>query len=220
MNITNEDAVDVLVKNTNNLHRIKNLHIFKSSLKYPKNSFRKIDNFTNISSPELLFYQLSSSLTFVELLLVGFELCGCYAILEDPQDTLITDIRQLTTPKMIQEYLMQLHKSNINCQHILKAIKAASFLADNSFSPQETRLYIMLCMPRKLGGYGVTGMRLNSSIQLSNSALKEAGQNIIIPDISNIKTKVAIEYDSSVYHEDPQQNQRDKIRINALNHDN
>lgn len=86
-------------------------------------------------------------------------------------------------------------------------------------SPQESRIYIILVSSHAQGGFGIRGLQFNRKIELSENAKQQSGQSVIIPDFCNSKTKIAIEYDSSAYHDINAQNQRDKLRINALRHD-
>lgn len=44
-------------------------------------------------------------------------------------------------------------------------------------------------------------------------------QKTIMPDLSNVNKKNAIEYDSNAFHGEAKQNNKDKLRINALKHD-
>lgn len=218
-NICNTFPYDVLSKDNKKVHKLNCLKIHKSNLKYPKNSFRKINELVYIVSPELLFLQLAGTLNFVDLLLAGFELCGNYALSNNKEEGLNTNVRALTIPDDILIYLKKINKINKLCKNISNAMKAIKLIKENSNSPQESRLYIFLCSPHYIGGYGISGIFLNRAVELSHEAKSMLPQHTIIPDLSNPKTKIAIEYDSSVYHEDPRQNQKDKMRINALLHD-
>ena len=83
----------------------------------------------------------------------------------------------------------------------------------------ESRLYLKLCGPRTKGFYQCSNLKMNRAVKISAKAQRIAGQQYIIPDISNASNKVAIEYDSSQFHEETEQGQRDKRRRDALVHD-
>ena len=100
-----------------------------------------------------------------------------------------------------------------------KTKKVAMELKSNSASPQESRLFIKLCLPRKYGSYGVKGFVFNKPIKLSQRSYNILGQTTIKPDLVNEATKVAIEYDSAAFHENSEQNKRDKLRLDALHND-
>lgn len=209
----------VLISNRNFLYENINCeHIF-SGIKYPKGSFRKVDEICYLPCPELLFYQLAQKLNFADLMLVGLELCGAYCLTEGEQSVFEHDIRPLTTSKKITKYLKTIKKMNSHAQSIRKAIYASKFLSDNSFSPMESSLFIMLCGPRKYGAYRIINMKFNCEVKLSKNAQAIANQKSIYPDISNKSNKLAIEYDSEAYHDNAGQNIKDKLRIDALQHD-
>lgn len=50
----------------------------RSLLNYPRGSFVRIAEGLFVCSPELVFVQMASCLSFGELLALGYELCGCY----------------------------------------------------------------------------------------------------------------------------------------------
>lgn len=161
---------------------------------------------------------MSNKLSMSDLLLFGFEMCGTYTLANDKSD-LLTDINAISSSTKIAQYLNRLYKQNNKFSKIPKAIKASEFILDNSFSPLESRLAILLCLKRSLGGFGLEGFVLNQEIALSNEASKICFQKTVTPDLCNMKTKIAIEYDSSMFHDNVAQNQKDKLRMDAMIHD-
>ena len=147
------------------------------------------------------------------------EICGRYSI--DPQnsDNFVNNCMPITTPKSISNYIKLLKKEKSYIHGLRNAEFVATLLSPNSFSPQESRLYIILTAPHKVGGFGVKDLVLNEPVNLSKEAVEICGQDIIIPDISSSNKKIAIEYDSDTFHDDSNQNRRDKLQINALKHD-
>lgn len=162
-----------------------------------------------------MFVQLASQLEFFELVKIGFEICGCYAY-SITQDKFIKCKRPITSVKNLGICIKQIQNSGQKLTGLNNAYEALKIIRNNSYSPQETNLYIKLCANRKYGGFAIMSMNLNQKIQLSNKAKEIAGQQIIIPDISNCKTKIAIEYDSDEFHDNQLQNRKDKRRIDAL----
>lgn len=147
------------------------------------------------------------------------EFCGTYALNKSGLNSFISNIPPLTTPARIRKYLATLNNLNKNIRGINKAINAAECLEANSASPKETSLYIMLCAPRKFGGFGLTGFKLNMPIKLSSSARDILGYQTIRPDLCNPKYKIALEYDSNAFHDNEGQNTKDKLRLDALHND-
>lgn len=215
----NNNTLDLLVANHSAIHSSKKINYKYSGAKFPFGSFVKFKDNIYISSPELLFYQLSSILNEAQLFLMGLEICGNYSISTDSVDGFATNIKPLTTPEKINSYLKLLSKENNYLPYISIAKKVARELKSNSASPQESRLFIKLCLPRKYGSYGAKGFTFNKPIKLSQRSYDILGQTTIKPDLVNEATKVAIEYDSSAFHENADQNTRDKLRLDALHND-
>lgn len=94
-----------------------------------------------------------------------------------------------------------------------------NYAIQNSASPAETNLYILLCGPRKLGFFQIRRLIFNKEIKLSYDAVKISGQNCVTPDLINLNKKIAIEYDSNAFHSNTFQDQKDKRRIMSLTHD-
>ena len=212
-------SLDLLVANHSAMHASKKINYKFSNAKFPFGSFVKFKDNIYISSPELLFYQLASVLDQSKLFLLGLEFCGKYSISKDSPDGFVTNIKPLTTPEKINNYLKLLSKENKYLPYISIAKKVAKELKANSASPQESRLFIKLCLPRKYGSYGAKGFTFNKPIKLSQRSYDILGQTTIKPDLVNESTKVAIEYDSSAFHDNANQNTRDKLRLDALHND-
>lgn len=188
-------------------------HVFKNFI--PKNSFAKIKNDIFLSSPEFMFIQLASKLPLFDLVKIGYELCGNY-VYDQSQDKFVSCKRPISSVKKINRVINAIIQSDQRCFGINKALRAIKLINDNSYSAQETNLCIKLCAGKKYGGFGIKDMKLNQKIKLSTNAREIAGQQIIMPDISNPKTKIAIEYDSDEFHDNQLQNRKDKRRIDAL----
>lgn len=210
---------EILISNINKKHKMKGAEIRTSNLVFPKNSFYSIGDKTYLPCLELVFYQLSQKFDFASLLLAGMEMCGRYTFSDIFQRSFISNVSFLTNKNKLLQYLYQLKKLNKHCNSVNYACKAAAQIGDNSWSPAESQLYIMLCGNRSIGAYGIKNMMLNYKIKLSDYSSDMIQQNYVVPDICNPITKIAIEYDSTSFHEAVSQNQKDKLRMNALHHD-
>lgn len=199
----------------------RNPFVIKHSLnvKYPSGSFLKYSNDIFIAGPELVFYQLSQFMSFYDLVQIGLEFCGSYCVDENNMDGFVFNLDSITNQAKLVNYLKKLKLAFLKAPHINQAIDVANLIIDGSASPYESLLYIKLCAPRKYGGYGLKGFKANEKIKLSSKASEIFGNNYIKPDLSNRKTKIAIEYDSNAFHNNTNQNELDKIRIDALHHD-
>ena len=159
---------------------------------------------------------MAASLNYYSLALLVLEFCGNFSISNNAEQGFVSDINPITTVKDIQKFLDAFSKNSRCIRGINNLREVLTFASDNSNSPMESRLFVKLCGPRHKGLYSSKGLKLNSSVRVSETASKIAGQNIITPDISCAKNKVAIEYDSSQFHEESVQGQKDKRRRDAL----
>ena len=211
--------IDILVARKSNLNNTNNVryHVCTNSL--PRYSFIKVANGICVSSPELLFFQLSNIYSIEEMMYIGMELCGTYTIHKTDYSNFYSNILPLTTVDRINRYLSSLKNYIKYTNGLLKAMEAAKCLENSAASPRESMLYLMLCAPRKYGGYGIKGLVLNHKIKLSQKAANILGYKIMRPDLCNPANKIAIEYDSTAYHENAEQNKHDKLRLNALHND-
>ena len=218
-NLFDEHQINILICDNSNIHVGRDFVQHSTYLKYPTNSFYAINDSLYIPSPEMIFYQLSQILKFSDLMLAGLELCGTYTISKDFEQSLTTDIEPVTSKNKIIQFLNKLHAQNSHAQSIRYAKMVARYLEDGSNSPQESRLFVMFCGPRCYGAYGIKNMKFNQGVKLSKKSYKIAHQNFIYPDICNKDKKIAIEYDSNEFHNNVDQNTKDKLRINALQSD-
>lgn len=211
--------IEVTVCQPNSINNTNYYKCHCYSGKYPKGSFLKVDNAFFISSPELLFCQMAQELAAEKLLMLGFELCGTYSVNTECEDGFIKTIQPITSADKILKYIENMERIGHQFHGIKRARYAAKYILDNSASPRESRLAILLGGPRKIGAFGITGLVLNNPVKLSNAAYSICGQRYVIPDISIPNKKIAIEYDSDAYHNNQNQNRHDKKRIDALQHD-
>lgn len=214
-----EGVLDIVVRNQNKKYQSKdfNFHVFSGI--YPRNSFIALNKNEKIVKPELMFYQMAEMLPYWQLVLLGLEICGTYSIHKDADFGFYNNLQPLTSKKKILTYLRSLKNLNKKVKNITKAFDAALTLEDNSASPQESRLYFIFAARHKYGGYGITGLKLNSKITLSSTSANIAGQKAIVPDLSIKKNKIAIEYDSDAFHDNTLQNRKDKRRAVGLLHE-
>ena len=162
---------------------------------------------------------MSSELPIEKLMLLGYELCGTYSLDQNCENGFVVNTRALTSPAEIEKYIHRLKKCKPNYRGIKRANRAVKYIKGGAASPKESRLSIILCAPKTLGGFGVANCVLNEPVKLSNSAKIICGQEFVKPDISIPNNKLAIEYDSDSFHNNDAQNRRDKKRIDALQHD-
>ena len=103
-----------------------------------------------VVSPAEVFLQLATVLPFPNLLEVGFELCGRYA---RPIGGYLELGRRdpLASAAGLDRFLERM----AGVPGASTARRAVCFILDGSWSPMETSSVLYLCLPFRLGGYGL-----------------------------------------------------------------
>jgi hypothetical protein len=96
------------------------------------------------------------------------------------------------------------------------AIKAIRFIVDGSASPMETILTMLLTLPYRLGGYGFPKPLLNYPIDVSYKVKNAENKTTLYCDLYWPDKRVAVEYDSDMFHSGLDRHEKDIIRYNAL----
>ena len=187
------DMTGLLVPTSCTTRKSSHLTFHKVGFELPASSLYEIGKSEFVCSPELIFFLMASKRSFHELVCLGMELCGCYSCRSDDG---IVEHDPITTKADILAFLNEVAGQRF----ARKARHAAEHLCDGSRSPRETDLYMMLCLPSKLGGFGLSGAELNRTLTVSPRAASQTGMESITPDLSWIKAKVAAEYESSEWH--------------------
>lgn len=158
------------------------------------------------SSPELCFVQMSQLLSLAKTIELGFELCGTYA--KPNGDNIEIKARNpLTSPQRIMQFLQR--TSLTGKENAKRAIK---YVQAGSASPMETLLTLLLCLPKRHGGYGLPRPKLNYPIKTQRISFGEVHGGERICDLFWPDKKVSVEYDSVRYHENARSISRDAIR--------
>lgn len=175
----------------------------------PRNAFLEIAPGVWNSSPELIFAQMASRLTYGELLALGYELCGSYPIVGQ-EGCLVR--RPLTTPERLMAFLEQL--SDIRAVKLARS--AAAQVRRKSASVMETEVAIVALTSRRRGGLGLPGGSLNEPFNLSERGRRIARQKYVVGDLCWWEYNAVLEYDGRAAHSSNEARIRDSRRRDAL----
>lgn len=81
-----------------------------------------------------------------------------------------------------------------------RALRVADLAFDNSGSPMETALALILTLPVAWGGFGLPKPELNGEVDTSNQRGILADRDEVTPDLLWRKEGIAVEYDSTEKH--------------------
>lgn len=175
-------------------------------------SFLSLNENACISSPEFVFLQMAGTLPMLELIQLGYELCGRYAI--NPQAVRGFDKRKapLTDPMRLGAYLAHAK----GCRGHAKAVRALRWILPNSWSPMETDVALLLCLPTRSGGYQFPLPELNRRVDLDADLATRLGAEWYYLDLSWKSGSIALEYNGEEDHAGTRRAGQDRTREMAL----
>lgn len=201
-----EKPVSILVSCKANMRKSQNLSPRIWSGKHPSRSFYKIAQGLYVSTPEATFLQLGKESSLMQLITIGYELCGSYG-LSAQSDSGFLRREPRSNPQLIERYL-----EKCDGIHGVKAAKrASSYIAKGSASPMESLLSMLLCLPPSLGGFGLPRPELNFPIETNEGGIVMRRCDLYWPD-----QRFALEYDSDTFHSDASKLHLDSSRRSTL----
>jgi len=128
-------------------------------------------------------------------------------------DQSIYNLPQLTNKTKLKAFVARMG----GWQGHKQAIKALRYIAEDSASPMETILFILLTLPYRYGGYGLPTPELNGRIYPGKGVKRFSGRSFYRGDLLWRKAGVVAEYNSDLEHTGPERIARDAIRQSDLN---
>lgn len=176
----------------------------------PERSFIDAGNGFLVSTPEFCFLQMANWLSVTQLILLGYELCGTYVLIDKGpaprRDAPLTTVAKLRT----------FAEGATNARGRKKALRALHSVLDRSASPMESVLAMLLSLPYGLGGYGLAQPSLNFRVDVPSRFRKLADRTYCACDLCWPEARLAVEYDSRLHHADPERQESDARRRGTL----
>lgn len=160
-----------------------------------------------VCSPEFALIQSAQTLGEIEFLQIAFALCGTYRVG-------INDAYPLTTPLRINQMLDRM--TGLNGAKFARRL--IPHILAGAASPRETQLVLHLCLPYRMGGYGIPHPQLNPRIGLPAHVQRLTGNSVLFPDLFWPDKNIAVEYDSDKWHTGSSRIANDARRRNILVH--
>jgi very-short-patch-repair endonuclease len=186
-------------------------HICSGS--FPPGSFIRQAPGLIVSSPELTFLQMAAEFSAIDLVALGFELCGAYRLDKDaePERGFRND-QPLTSARKLRAFIDRA----TGARGLKNARWVLRYLADGSASPMETIVTMLLTLPYRLGGYHLPVPRLNHPVAATIHNQQGLKKLRYYSDLYWPDRKLAVEYDSNAYHTRADLRTNDHIRRNIL----
>lgn len=176
-----------------------------------RNSFVALGGDVFVATPALMFVQMAPVLERAHLLELAYELCGTYALSS-------LDMRGFCScePLLTPAYLRKVFDAAPGHYGSRSARRAASLVLPNAASPRESAVAMLLSTPRTFGGYGLPAPELNHEIALDEKMRKQLHRMSLRTDLYWKSCRLALEYESHMFHSGKEAYERDSRRRNDL----
>lgn len=150
----------VVVRGKDNKRNFSEIVCHSIGKTIPQRSFVSHSKHVAVSSPEACFVQMANKLPLTQLVQLGFELCGTYAT--DPLSGQLMKRLPRTNLQYLKNYVVKAK----GIKGSAKAKQALLYTHENSASPMETKLTMLLTLPTSLGGYALPKPELNKVVEV------------------------------------------------------
>lgn len=206
-----DEPLHINVANPSDRRSTKFLVCHATGNSLPSLSYVRIAPSLYICSPEAALFQCARAFPLPYLLERIFELCGTYS--SNEVGRLLT-LHPRTKVSAVQRYANRA-KGYLGSEKLLLALRYA---ANDSASPMETKLAILLCLPSAYGGYGIPLPKMNHPIDIPShhngfypTSIRTLKCDLCWPDKS-----FALEYDSDQHHAGAQKLHQDSKRRTSI----
>ena len=161
----------------------------------PAGSLAQVGKDVFTASPPLLFLQLAAQTTWLQLALIGCELCGKYSLKPAAARGMAKCV-----PAIKANALSGFIEEAPQARGIGTAREAIRWIPDLSASPLESAVYLLLTLPVGRGGYGLPRPSMNppTALNLRNASLLKTDD--LHCDIHWREAHIALEYNSKDAH--------------------
>lgn len=210
---------DVVVSSPNLRDRSGRSRSHVRSRPLPARSGRKLDDGVYLVSPELCLLQMSEQLELPKLIELIDEFCGGYALPVDGTAQSPEDVSPLTSIPALIDYV-DASVGTPGCRALRRALRYA---VENSGSPMETIVELLLCLPQSMGGYGLPVPTMNRRVNIPDELRRPNDKSFYVcdlcwPNVGGKKRRhlLDVEYESTQWHTGPGRLAQDSQRRNAL----
>ncbi len=140
------------------------------------------------------------------------ELCGKYALTSEADRGFVSRDQALSSVENMAQFLGSMG----GWFGIPKANAILKYVGNGSRSPMETRQWLLMCLPRRLGGYGIPRPAMNARIELNSEERYRCRRNYLECDMYWADMHVVVEYDGHDDHESRIDRSNDAVKRNTL----
>lgn len=173
-------------------------HLYEQPL--PEGSLCKISDDVYVASPELTLCQMATLLPPVDVLELCLEFCSGYCL--NPETERGFDDRPaLTSSSRLATFVHQF-KGRRGARRIKPLLP---YVIDDSASPMESIVLMLLCLPSRLGGRQLPLPEHNVAIPITERARSHTRRKTLVCDLYWKEFRLDAECDSTKHHSSKQQ---------------
>lgn len=201
-----------VVQSKNVHHRCKDVvdHVWSGPL--TSEHLVPLERGIEVCKMPVVFVQLATMLSEVELAEIAYEMTGTYGFSSDNGSGFCSGLAPLLDVSDLKSYAKS--AKLLRVRGAARACAALELVTEGSNSPRESEIAIFFRQTRAKGGIGLSGFSLNETIHLPKKLAAEMGQKVTIPDFS-WSNGTLVEYDSDEYHNTPAGRARDEKKRRA-----
>lgn len=208
--LDNDAPLDTTVFERANVRSMTGCKCHVSSKRFAGSRFIKLADDIYIVGVELCALQAATYLPFRELVEYYFELCGAYSLGHDAS-TSYTERFALTSTSSLKHFFNSL----IDCKGLELARKAIQCVRDGCRSPMEAAFVMMLTLPRREGGLGISEIETDYEVKVTAAAKNLTRREKFYMDAYLKRSRTDIEY-NGFQHDAEEDRAIDEERKNAL----
>ena len=164
----------------------------------PKGSFENISDTTRMSTPEYFFLRKSNQLPFAQAVSMGIELCGKYrtSLTQYDRGEGYDFLKESRTSKsVIRRYLRDARgtKEGKRAKRVLRHV------VDDCGSPMSCYLYLLTCLPRNQGSYGLERIPLWAPAKTEHGFLPASSGEYLLYDLFWPHKRAAMQFTGDGY---------------------
>ena len=197
-----------------------------------------------MASPELILQQFAANASLAQLVMMGDELCGSFAVYDPPSpireclqqiherrgipkiagwEPLVNGKGNLTNlwsrpPLATPQTILRFAEMSDARRGRLRLRQAAALMREGAASPFEVRAGILLGFPRRLGGEGFEDFTFNHKVALSREGRLLAQRQFCMCDLFWEEGNLDLECQSTVVHQEERSFLSDSDRCAALSY--
>ncbi|MDO4797448.1 MAG: hypothetical protein Q4A01_05440 [Coriobacteriales bacterium] len=159
----------------------------------PEGSYADIGPTMRMSTPEFFFLRKANQLPFADAVSMGNELCGKFRT-SCTQYSLTDGYDFLAKPRTNKARLRKYLRGARGTKECKRAKRVLRYVVDECSSPMGNYLYVLLCLPRSHGGYGIAHAVMSGAFEEHEQLMPASSGPYLAYDLCWPDQRVAIQY--------------------------